>query len=601
MVTLYYALRDFSRRKNQTVATIVCVAVSVASVTFLTLTGLSLRVPLTSIVWRMSIGLSYLFSRYLLISVLLSLAIGLVVLSSMMGTTIVQRYREIGVMKAIGLVEEVSSFFVAESVVIALSGCFLGILFGVAAYIGLVFSMSITGLSLPLILPLIFLSVTFASSSLISFAFTYLPLKRAVMDTKAIEAISCRRSSGFRPRLKMRTSFLFKIPWRSLEIEHVETLRTIATCFLCTMRISVSVFGGHVVTYTANTYIRLSIGENTILLAAPEMTDRYVGLLSFQKAGESEIDYLSENYAIEHGFVEWLESQPQVVHVDPRIIVEVEVFEMKYIEPIPGPAYRVVGDDRSSKALIVGVKPGSLTSDWVHVGRLLSKDDEMSVVIGDSMLDVVYDYKLERLSIFGKSFQMVGVCIDPLNMGYTVYIPFEKLRTLKGITKPNILLIEIEGGNDFLPTIQQKASEYGLRAVELRKVLEDNVTAVQRLWTIVSIIPSLSLISMTLALVNYLASTILGRTSDIKVMKAIGVKWRDTKKMIAIKVSLLVAPSCLIGIVSGLFLAVHFLVPLSVLPPWNALLLDLTAFGASVLLIFLGSFYFSTKLLRQMF
>jgi len=75
----------------------------------------------------MSTGLNYIFSRYIVIALALSLFTGGLIISNVQITFTTQRLRDIGIMKAIGLVEEIGSFLSGEAVILTIIGCSLDV------------------------------------------------------------------------------------------------------------------------------------------------------------------------------------------------------------------------------------------------------------------------------------------------------------------------------------------------------------------------------------------------------------------------------------------------------------------------------------------
>ncbi|MFQ6076377.1 MAG: FtsX-like permease family protein [Candidatus Bathyarchaeia archaeon] len=360
MVTLEYPLKDLYRRRVNTLAALTGLAVCVASIIFLLLMGVSMGLDLGSLAWRTSLGIRHMISSYLLMASAFSLSTGLLILVNVSFTMTEQRERDIGVMKAIGLAGQLGSFFVAEALLLSLSGCALGVLIGVASYIGCIRLMLSLGYALPFALPMVLIIGMFAASLLAAFAFSYYPLHATVSRLKAVEAISA-----------------------------------------------------------------------------------------------------------------------------------------------------------------------------------------------------------------GLSSRRVGVCIDPMNMGYTVYVPYQTLCSALATSGPNVVLVRVmgEGKEEAVASIGDKAAEFGLVVYDLSHVLERSVDFVQTLWSSVSILPSLALVSTALSILNYILVTTAGRISDLRVMRAVGARWSKIRGVILAEVLIIVLLGGPLGVVVGLAVSSTILTPYPTLPP----------------------------------
>ena len=169
MVTLSYILKDLSRRRFQTLSAIGALALAMGGLTFLVLYGLGLGFNYSKLPWRVSVGLNYIFAVFILIASILVFLIGLIALSSFSSLLTGLRVRDIGIMKAIGLAEEVNSFFLFESLIIAFLGCVIGIVGGLLSFYLTTVFFRILGFSVISVQPFSVASVLFILGMLISF------------------------------------------------------------------------------------------------------------------------------------------------------------------------------------------------------------------------------------------------------------------------------------------------------------------------------------------------------------------------------------------------------------------------------------------------
>jgi ABC-type antimicrobial peptide transport system permease subunit len=539
--------------------------------------GLGFNYSLTS--WRASAGLYYMFSFFLFIAGGLVLTIGLVSLSGISSTLTGHRVRDIGVMKAIGLAEEVNSFFLFESLILTLAGCALGFFSGFAGYMSLTailgeFGFSLTIVQPGLILPILFLVVLF-----VTFASIYFPLYRYLMKFKVVEAMApLTEKLSLGPLAKTRFFSRFntfsKMALRSA-LGEKGSGRTLITIILVSTLLSTLVFGGQVISATAGRYVEEGVGRGTFLIAHRDIGSFYADRLSFNPGTNSNPPNFSDkSYTMSNSFLEWLRNQSYIEGVDPRFLTELEVREVQLVKPVPD-GYETIGDKREASVLAMGVNPSDILNDWALDGRLLNQTDPMSLIMGDSMLEVVYDYTQEHLSVLGTSFDMVGVCIDPLNKGYTIYLNYGDLRSLTDFQGYNMILVQLNLTEVSLTEFTGIVENQGLKLYDLGTVLNSDLQFLQNMWFSISSLPSLTLLVGGLVLTNYTTISVTGRINDFKIMRAVGARKWDIGRVVLIEASVLILLGAIPGTIIGWVFTSNFLVLNPLLPSGLVLLFDL--------------------------
>ncbi len=532
----------------------------------------------------------------------------MLILMNVSFTTMKQREHDIGVMKAIGLGGQVGSFFVAEGLILSVTGCALGVLTGAIAYLTYTYLLVGWGYTIRFLLPTLLFAGIFATSTLLSFIFLYFPMYRAFSRLRAAEAISGSSSSKTRIFAGMlkpleRLGLNFKLAVRSVAVRGWEPHRMMGCLAISMMLVTTIALGGQIIQYTTSRYVERGIGENLILISHPEVGTRYIDLLSpVPRVETTTFDFTAQAYQIDKTLIRWLESEPTVDLVDPRIVTTSRIFEVQYVKPIPGPTYQTIGDDRSANVLVLGVKAERVSKDFVGVGRFFGVDDRESVVVGDSLLGIVYDTTVQKIRAFGSNFGIVGVCIDPLNGGYTVYMPYETLGSTLNIQNPNVVLARVSGGlgDRAADGIIAKAGELGLGVYDLNPVVRRNIAVVETLWSAISFLPSLMVFATTLCLLNYVLVTVSGRISDIKVMRAVGARWRRILGVILSEVLLITLGGGLPGLATGWVVSTTILLPSPTVPPFWMLVLDLILFLGVLMGLSMASLMGADRALRRL-
>jgi ABC-type antimicrobial peptide transport system permease subunit len=254
-----------------------------------------------------------------------------------------------------------------------------------------------------------------------------------------------------------------------------------------------------------------------------------------------------------------------VYKVDPRLILETSVLEIPgIISDHVNPSEAYIGDSRSGNALIFGVEPEAVVNEWLIMGRVLSKGDQKSTIIGDSLaLEMFDNAQNQSIKVLGEIFDIVGVCLDPLNNGKVVYMPLSALSTAVGQYGYNLLFLKIDHSNysQVLTKIKNELSGTGLEVVELNEILGKHVNFLSDIWSFVMFLPLFSLVTATLCLLSYLMLSITGQQREFGIMRALGAKPRNIMKIIFMQALLIVLISGAIGISVGLFVTFVFLIP----------------------------------------
>ncbi len=126
-----FPINDLLRRKLQTSLTIATLTLSVASTLFLLLFSNRLGLGFASSTGTLTLGLTAIFSQFILFIGILIFAIGAVLTSFIVFLMMAQRTRDFGLIKAAGCPNSlVAGYFLTELLIVTFVGCVLGIIFG---------------------------------------------------------------------------------------------------------------------------------------------------------------------------------------------------------------------------------------------------------------------------------------------------------------------------------------------------------------------------------------------------------------------------------------------------------------------------------------
>lgn len=575
MSEIAFPIKDLTRRKIQTALTLLGLTIATAATLFLILFGINLgfEISFISSGGQLTSGFYNIFSQYILTISILNILTAPIITSYLVHLTMSGRMKDIGVMKASGCVGgSVFAYFFTELSLLVFISTITGILFGVTIYyfstiflntLGYIISQNINiGAILVVSLILIIFSHIFGA----------LPIHKA-SKAKPTEAMSPIYKLGTTADLgrnvTSKLGFTIKVAYRNLVRRKILTIQAIICLTAVLTLTTVTIAGGLVANQTTTNYVERAIGKNIIVLGHPNMTKRYTDLLSqsFEKKELNQIDYFSSEFIISESVINKLNDIQGVRQIDPRLILETSVQEVPGIvlDPVEDTGAIIIGGIRSDEAVILGVSPERCINNWLIYGRKLMQNDQSATLIGDSLAVNIFDTPLNQsIKIFGEDllpYDIVGVCVDPLNNGKVVYLPLETLHNDTGQQGYNLVFLQINPSENpqIIAHIQNEVSQENLNTIGLDKVLEKHVNFLNNIWSQVMILPIFSLTTAVISLLSYLMLSISEQQHEFGIMRALGAKSKSIMKIVFSQALAIILVSGTIGITLGLFITIQFL------------------------------------------
>ena len=575
-----FPINDLLRRKLQTSLTIATLTLSVASTLFLLLYGSRLGFNLTSATGTLTAGLTTTLTQFLLFIGILIFAVGAVLTSFIAFLMMAQRTRDFGLIKAAGCPNNlVAGYFMTELLTTTLAGCILGIILGFLmdyAAANIVFS----AYQLPnfWFAPLVF--VVFFVLSLI---FGALPLLKAsrMSPVKALSPVNYYSLTAENKHKPLsRHGITWRISTRSLYRRQSASLRIIILLSIVFILLTVSVAGGIIASGTTISWVQQTTDKNTIAIATNSMGNQYELLLSkFSGASETGVfNYSDPTLAIPETVIEQLSTLPSVNVVDSRLVLNEQVQEIDNFTIDPDTMVTsTVGGNREGNAIVIGVNPENLTGTWNVEGRFLNANDDFEAVIGDSIAQSMYtpdpskqitlaNPLVEGIAFQNNTFNIVGVCIDPINNGLVTYVPIERLENITGLSNPNLLLVTLNSSTDQSAAIAQiktliQSIDPNLNVFPLNSVVEKNTNFLASTWQTIMLLPLFILASAALCLVGYMMLAVDEQHQEFAVLRAVGAKPRIVIFVLAIQSLIVLISSFAVGISLGTIITLLILMP----------------------------------------
>ncbi|HVP26582.1 MAG TPA: ABC transporter permease [Candidatus Bathyarchaeia archaeon] len=605
MSETFFPIHDLLRRKLQTSLVIVSLTLCVASTLFLLLfserigVGISLTAENT-----LTVAFSSVFSSFVIFLEILIFIAGIVMLSFTVFVMMSQRVRDIGLMKATGCPNDlIFGYFINELLIVTFVGCFLGVVVGIIADLVAANFFSNPGFQVsqkPINFWLVL--VVFVAFFIIALIVGANPILKTtkIAPVKAISPtyyIGLSKEAGF--RVKSHTGFTTKIAWRSLSRRKSATIRVVLCLSVVFTLITVAVAGGIIADQTTKSWVEKAIGKDIVLIAHQNMTNQYKLLLSkfYEAETDSAFNYTDEKYMIPNSLLTQLQSLQENVSIDARLVLKGSVQEVKgisYGESTEETQY--VGDSRSGESLIVGIEPRKVLNDWDVNGKLLSSDQALEAVVGDTLGAEVFDEPLNQsMKLLNNSVELgvVGVCLDPLNNGNVTYVSLSVLQNATGVPQTNIVMVRIDPSANRTETLDKirvivSAVNPDFEVFELDEILDKSVNFIGYIWSAVMFLPLFSLVAASLCLIGYVTLAISEQRQEFGALRALGAKSKTVVNIIATQTLLVLLSSCAVGISFGIMTTLMILIPEPVVTSLTVIEISGWLLAALAAMFFLG-------------
>ena len=286
-----FPINDLLRRRLQTSLIIVTLALSVASTLFLLLFSSRLGFGIASSTGTLTLGLTTLFTQFILFIGILIFAVGVVLTSFIAFLMMAQRTRDYGLIKAAGCPNSlVAGYFMTELLGTTTAGCILGIIIGFLMDYG-VANAVFSAYKLPnfWFAPLVF--VVFFVLALI---FGIWPLFKAskMSPAKAISPVDYYGlTTTNKHQALSRSGITWRIASRTLLRRQSATFRVFILLTIVFILLTVSIAGGIIASGTTTSWVQQTTNKNTIAIATNSMGNQYEQLLLTFSGGTVTSDF----------------------------------------------------------------------------------------------------------------------------------------------------------------------------------------------------------------------------------------------------------------------------------------------------------------------
>jgi len=612
-----FPTNDLLRRKLQTSLTIATLTLSVSSTLFLLLFSSRLGINTTSTAVTLTMGITGALSTFTFFVGVLVFAVGAVLSSFIAFLMMAQRTRDFGLINAAGCPNSlVAGYFITELLAVTLTGCGLGVAFGFLTDFG-VSNWVFSAYKLPNLWFGPGVLVTFFVFSLV---FGLWPMIKASKMTPA-KALSPTEYNGLTIGSKLRPMSRWGLTWqiasRSMYRRQKASIRLVILLSTVFVLLTVSVAGGIIARDTTTSWVQNTVDPKTIVIATNSMGNQYEQLLSKFSGGSanSDFNYSDPNLAIPQSVITQLSMLPLVSLIDSRLVLNEHVSEIDNFTVDPNnhstSGTSSVGGHRQGDSIVIGVNVDKLDGTWSVAGHFLTVNGSLDAVVGDSIAQSMYapDESLninqsnplvQGIAFENNTFNIVGVCVDPLNNGLVTYVSIDTLMNVTGISSPNLLLVQLKDASS--TTIAQikttvQSIEPNLNVFSLDKTLQKDTNFLSSTWQTIMLLPIFTLASAAFCLVGYMMLTVDEQHQEYAILRAVGAKPRFVVVSLAIQSLILLLSSFGIGILFGTIITVLILMQQPIITGFT--MFQITLWLASALsAIFILSLYPAYRLAK---
>ena len=251
------------------------------------------------------------------------------------------------------------------------------------------------------------------------------------------------------------------------------------------------------------------------------------------------------------------------------VLVLKNINNVKYVMGQASGRGELAYESKSSSVSITGVDVSvwkDITSSTLKEGRFLSSGDSYSVVLGADLITRTFDNKItlnSKVSIEGKSFKVVGI----LESGNSAYIPMDIARIVLSLGNEkldsiSVKLANVDNVNDTITLIDKKlmisrgildANNKDFSVSNPLEMQQNIQQTTQQMSLFLGAIAAISLLVGAIGIANTMFTSVLEKTKEIGIMKAIGAKNKDILMIFLLNSGLIGLVGGVGGIILGIF------------------------------------------------
>lgn len=536
-------------------------------------------------------GISLIYSNFNILIISLVLVLAFIVVIIITSTLILNKRRDIAIMKSLGtLPGKLYNFYLTEAYIMYFIGFLIGFLLGLISYgiSGLI--LSLLGFSVYFFIDLFYTPILFFSCIGGIFIVPGYILRR-IGSQKIIKTFSkdipytydASKGLSFIPKwlaligLNFKASIINTLR-RKGEFKRYLIVFSIISVIIFTLSIGIFVLNN-----SSQQWIKKSQGENIIAIGHKDVIENYSLMYTMFSdptlmINGDEIVFLDSQYLFNLSDIEDIVNISEIKKVDQRLFSFFAAEELDGYHYYETSGYIIVGQQRTGVFPVVGINTSEIIQNFEIEGTYFNESDAyINMMIGDGLAYNFFDYAFDqsmRLSVLNHTFHISGVAIDSLYSGYSGYIDIDVMREDLNLTNQEVNLILIEVDPNTYPIIQEEIntiinSKLGnnFTVIELDPIFDKNLHSISTLTLYPTILIFIMAVISILSLYNYQKGGILEKSKDFLIQRAIGSKYKYIKRILFLEALYVIIPSLSLSLGIGMILNAIFLFEKVYLPP----------------------------------
>jgi ABC-type antimicrobial peptide transport system permease subunit len=521
-------------------------------------------------------GLSQIYSNFTLMIISLILLLAFVMVIVVTSSLIVTKKRDIAIMKSLGAIpRKLYSFYLTEIFISFLLGFLLGLVFGFITYLIFNLVMMSLGFFPYFYFDFFFTPILFVSCILGIFFITGAVLRKLgnkqVIDSfsKDIPYDYDASKINLIPRWLTRFGFNFKISIINITRRTSEFKRYFTVFSFLSIIIFTLALGTLVLNNSAQTWIQKSQGDDVIVIGHRELLSNYSNMYELFSNPtihiDDEFNLLKKDYMFNSSLIEGLKNFSQIQQVDERILLYSDLEELNGYYYYEGGGYQIVGQQRTGRYPVMGINTSRLIQNFEIEGDYFTSSNSYDLmIIGDGLAYNFFDYPFDqsaRIEQINHTFHVSGVVIDTFFSGYAAYIDLNVMRESLNYTNGEINLVLLKFNPNTFNTIKNDLNDYvtlnlgeNFEVMPMTTTFHKNINFVNDLNLIPGFLILILGIISVLSLYNYQKSGIIDKAKDFLIIRALGSKYRNLKRIMFLESLYVIIPALFLSLGVGMIL-----------------------------------------------
>jgi len=507
---------------------------------------------------------------------ILILALAFVMVIVVTSSLIISKKRDIAIMKSLGAIpRKLYSFYLTEIYISFLLGFLVGMLFGFITFV---------------IFNIIMMNLGFFPYFYFDFFFTPILFLSCVVGIFLISGAVLRKLGN----KKVIDSFSKDIPYDydvsritliprwlthfgiNLKISIINVTRRISEFkryLIVFSFISIIIFtlalGTLVLNNSAQNWIQKSQGEDVIAIGHRDVLSNYSNMYELFSNPNIQInenvDLLNKDYMFNSSLIDGLKNFSQIQQIDERLLTYADLEELNGYYYYEGGGYQIVGQQRTGRYPVMGINTSTLIQRFELDGDYFTPSNSYNLmVIGDGLANNFFDYPFDqsaRIEQLDHTFHISGIVIDTFFSGYAAYIDIQQMRESLNYTSGEINLVLLKLQPNTFNTIKDELNDFvntslgnQFKVLPMSATFQKNINFVNNLSLIPGFLILILGVISVLSLYNYQKSGIIDKAKDFLIMRALGSKYRNLKRIMFFESLYVIIPSLLLSLGIGMIL-----------------------------------------------